>query len=508
VKDLLDCYVAEQRPDDKMRHRLSQYTTIGTGHLRELLVRSSYQPEYRGQLGAVLSLSGRLVDLSANMAELPLHPSEHDRSRIANISQEISSLRLHLMKEEVPELLMLEDESAASVTMPSLVELERNVRLISQVFVGHPLEEHLPAPGEGRTPGILVPDALSNPDHLRFALRGSFSAMLCYVCYMGLGWPGLNTALATCVLTALSNVGTSRQKQVLRVVGALIGGCIFGFGSQAFLLPHMDSIAEFAVLFAAVTAVAAWVTTSSPRLAYSGLQIALAYDLINLNGFAINTSLEVARDRVMGSLLGLFAMWLIYDRLWTIPAAVEMKTLFLANMRHIARFATRPPSERQKREPGRLWAERDAINSNFSNVRSQTDAVLLEFRPQREQDLAMRDRIRAWQPELRTLFMVKLGLLQYRLRAPNGELHPVAERVQAHTGEMLDDIAGIIDGLPDTQGDRWEQNTTKLLAQIEREERESNRETPAQLATVLTLSHSLLTLTASLYRNVRERLAE
>ena len=47
--------------------------------------------------------------------------------------------------------------------------------------------------------------------------------------------------------------------------------------------------------------------------------MALAFYLINLQEFAIQTSLSVARDRVVGILLGLFMMWLVFDQLWGVP---------------------------------------------------------------------------------------------------------------------------------------------------------------------------------------------
>lgn len=48
---------------------------------------------------------------------------------------------------------------------------------------------------------------------------------------------------------------------------------------------------------------------------YFGLQIAVAFYLVNLQEFAFQTSLSVARDRVVGILLGLLVMWLVFDQL-------------------------------------------------------------------------------------------------------------------------------------------------------------------------------------------------
>ncbi len=87
-------------------------------------------------------------------------------------------------------------------------------------------------------------------------------------------------------------------------------------GAQVFVLPYLDTITGFTLLFAVVTAISAWIATASARLSYLGVQLALAFYLINLQEFTIQTSLSIARDRVFGVLLGLVSMWLFFDRLW------------------------------------------------------------------------------------------------------------------------------------------------------------------------------------------------
>src|SRR6202008_300402 len=129
-------------------------------------------------------------------------------------------------------------------------------------------------------------------------------ARLCYIIFTSLAWPGISTAVITCILTALTTVCSSRQKQVLRVTGAIAGGFIVGIGAQVFILPCLDSITGFTLLFIAVTIVAAWFATSSPRLSYFGVQFALAFFVINLQEFRMQASLTVARDRVLGILIG------------------------------------------------------------------------------------------------------------------------------------------------------------------------------------------------------------
>ena len=141
--------------------------------------------------------------------------------------------------------------------------------------------------------------------------------------------------------------------------------------------------------------------------------------VININQkFARETSLAVARDRVAGVFLGLLMMWLIFDQLWSAPASVEMRRVFISTLRLLAQFAREPVSADLRSAIQRTSALHDTINTKFDNVRSLADGVLLEFGPSRRDDLALRDRIRRWQPQLRALFIMRVASLKYRLQLP------------------------------------------------------------------------------------------
>jgi multidrug resistance protein MdtO len=243
--------------------------------------------------------------------------------------------------------------------------------------------------------------------------------------------------VTTCLLTALTTIGSSHQKQILRFTGAIVGGFVIGMGSQVSILPYSGSIVGFAVLFVAVTAVSSWFMTSSPRLSYFGIQVAVAFYLINLDGFSMQTSLAFARDRVVGILLGLFIMWLVFDQLWGAPAAVQMKKTFISNLRPIAQLAREPVSTDLQIAVGRSLALRETINTNLDNVRALADGVFLEFGPSREQDLALRNRIRQWQPNLRILFILCIVLWRYRVRLPGFELPEAIQPAQAEFDNRL-----------------------------------------------------------------------
>ena len=243
-------------------------------------------------------------------------------------------------------------------------------------------------------------------------------------------------------------------------------------GSQIFILPHLDSIGGFVLLFVAVTALAAWFMTSSPRLSYFGMQIAVAFYLINLTEFKMQTSLEVARDRVVGILLGLFAMWLIFDRLWGMPAARQLKGTFISNLRLLAQFAREPLSNDLKAATARRFALGEMITTNLDKVRALADGVLLEFGRSRELDLALRSLIRRAQPQMRVLFIMQIAEWKYRAQLPGFEL-PEAIAIKQREfddrlAESLDATAARMEGQPVGAQDQDKEQLQEARACLER----------------------------------------
>jgi multidrug resistance protein MdtO len=228
------------------------------------------------------------------------------------------------------------------------------------------------------------------------------------------------------------------------------GGLLIGLGAQMFILPYLDSITAFTVLFILVTALAAWFMTSSPRLSFFGLQLGAVFFVINMQKFARETSLSVGRDRVAGTFLGLLMMWLIFDQLWGTSASVEMRKVFISTLRLLAQFAREPISTDIRSAIQRTSALHDTINTKFDSVRSLADGVLLEFGPSRREKLALRDRIRRWQPQLQALFIMRGASLKYRLQFPGFALpEAVIASLQAYderSAQTLENIADRMEG--------------------------------------------------------------
>jgi multidrug resistance protein MdtO len=445
VEALLAAYLRGET-DAAAEDKVTRLAVLGISRLRRTLLGSSYPRDYAEEMGAVVGLVGRLVDIAANLSQLNIQISPHDRQRMQVLVADIAGIRADLLARKIPSLIQWNGGNEFSDGVPLLREMETTLSLIPLVFSGESLMSKLVLPhpdGELRW-RLFVPDALSNSEHLKFGLKGGLAASLCYVVYSSIAWPGISTAVTTCLLTALTTVGFSRQKQILRFAGAIVGGFLIGMGSQVFILPYLDSIAGFMVLFVTVSALAAWFATSSPRLAYFGVQIVVAFYLINLQEFGIQTSLAVARDRVVGILLGLFMMWLVFDQLWGTLAGVEMKTTFISNLRCLAQLARQPFPEEKGLAIEHSYSLRETISANFDKVRSLADGVLFEFSSSRLQDLALRSQIRQWQPHLRTLFVTRIALLKYRLQLSGFELPEAVDRAQ---GEFDDRLASALDSM-------------------------------------------------------------
>ena len=507
VENLLMCF-ANNRSVDRAQANVVRLAMVGTSMLRRILQRSAYAPNYAEQMGAVIALTGRIVDLAANLRS-PTHLSRDDREQIRLLVDGVGSVRSALLAEGAPHLNGVHvAQGNVPRAIPLVAEMEKTVRLMMEALTGaQPLRVFAPQPSSGDPPPtFFVRDALTSVAHIQFALKGCLTAGLCYIIYNGMDWPGISTAVTTCFLTALSNAGSSRQKQVLRISGALVGGFLIGMGTQIFILPYLDSIAGFTILFVVVTAFASWFMTSSPRLSYFGVQIAVAFYLIHLNSFAIVPSLSIARDRVVGILLGLVMMWLVFDQLWGASAVLDMKRAFLSAVRLLAQLAREPISMDYNVAAERSYSLREAINNNFDTMRASADGVLFEFGPSRQQDLAWRTKFRQWQPQLQLLFVAEIALWKYRARLPGFELpHSVGTAQRAFDDELarvLEAIADRIDGRPSQTG-LFEES----LARLERaastyQESEPQPATADRFQAFLSLHRRIESLTSSLQKEI------
>jgi multidrug resistance protein MdtO len=172
--------------------------------------------------------------------------------------------------------------------------------------------------------------------------------MIVYSVYTMLDWPGLLTSIVTVFFVALGSVGETVHKLTLRVSGAIVGGSIAGL-SIVFVLPHFTDIGQLCALTAVVALFAGWVTTSSERLSYAGMQIALAFFMGLLQTYTPATDLTVLRDRIVGILLGNVVMTLVFSALWPESAVTRLRKALSDALRGIAALLRSPQNTEANR---------------------------------------------------------------------------------------------------------------------------------------------------------------
>jgi multidrug resistance protein MdtO len=422
--------------------KLAQFAMIGVSRLRRLAHRANPVRQDTARLITTVALVGRLVDIFAPFRGFDTF-TPNDASRLQAIADQIAKLQQEIRagngRQAIQPLRTPSDGPLILMGLEQTLNLLR-ISLSPSLGQSFALDKINPAP-----PAILKPDAFHNPGHLNFALRGCLASTLCYFTFNAVFWPGLNTSLFTCVVTAVTSIGSSRQKQLMRFSGALFGGVVLGISSQVLILPMLDTIAGFTIMFAAVTAVAAWILTSSPRISYFGNQLALAFYLIQLRGPSPQTDLAIARDNIMGILLGLVMMWLVFETLGSKPAVQVMRELFAENLDLMAQLAT-PWPRGKPADLQKITTLREKISENFLGVNSQADAVLFEIGRSRDYSLWVRNRLRGWLPQLRSLFLLQNALLQYRLQVSPQDLpEPIrraAARFDSEVSALLEGLAG------------------------------------------------------------------
>jgi multidrug resistance protein MdtO len=516
VESVLRGAAAEQPLDSMWEKKLTLYSSLGTSRLRRLILRSQYSSHFKAQMGTAVALVGQLVDVSASfrlaLVERATHLDPADKTRLQHLADEVEMLGKDLVQRRLPGKIQRSADQEPS-KLQFLSAMKRIVSLIPEAFSGSTrMGEFVPAPLDEEQPQrFFSSDAFSNPAHVQFALRGTLASLASYVIYTAIDWPGLSTCMATCIITALSTIGSSRQKQLLRLGGTIIGGFIFGFGAQIFVLPYLDSITGFTLLFMFVTAISSWIATASPKISYLGVQLALAFYLINLQEFTIQTSLSIARDRVFGVLLGLMSMWLIYDRLWVKNAVDEMQTIFARNLEMFAELTEQLLEKDQVKAIKRIRQLRDQLNAGFPAVTAQADAVLFEFGPSRQRQLQIREDVRRWQPSLRTLLQVQIASVQYLAHTPLGKFpEPIAlagVAFEKDVAQVMHAMASEVSGKPVAAVPDIGGSAARLKEAMHKYYEDAGTPVSPQASDVLGLAERLATIIAPLYEDIRDTFA-
>ncbi|HEY2529167.1 MAG TPA: FUSC family protein [Xanthobacteraceae bacterium] len=187
--------------------------------------------------------------------------------------------------------------------------------------------------------GFFEADAFTNPDYAHYALKTTGAAMFCYLLYSLLDWPGIHTCFITCYIVSLGTTAETVEKLTLRILGCLVGAAA-GYAAIIFLLPYLTSITALMVLVFVGALASGYVAAGSPRISYAGFQIAFAFFLCVIQGPSPAFDLSVARDRVIGILIGNVVVYLLFTNLWPISVGKRIDPAIAALLRRLGAVMT------------------------------------------------------------------------------------------------------------------------------------------------------------------------
>ena len=221
--------------------------------------------------------------------------------------------------------------------------------------------------------GFFVADAFSNPEHVRYALKTTAAALICYLIYSVLSWPGIHTCLITCYVVALGSTGQTLQKLRLRVIGCLIGATV-GLAAIIVVMPDVDTISiQLVVVFVGALA-SAWVAGGSSKISYAGLQIAFAFFMCVIQGDSPSFNMVTIRDRVIGILLGNLVVYLTFTYVWPVSMATRIDEAISAALLRLSKLSQ--PQLATNRTSRNLQIS--AVQATLSDIERDLDIVRFE----------------------------------------------------------------------------------------------------------------------------------
>jgi multidrug resistance protein MdtO len=382
------------------------------------------------ELAAIITLVDRLVtDAAALQTLAPSSPLDAEmQASLLRVAAACELVREAFGERRRPSLRGA-SAPAATAAWPPLVDMERTLDQIAlavrvQEPVGHQQEE--------KREGLLLPDAFTNSEYVQFAVRGTTACLICYLLFVGFDYPGIYTSVITCFVVALSTIGSSNQKGMLRFGGSALGG-LMGLAALVYAFPNVDGIGGFWLVFATGTAVAAWINFGSPRLSYGGYQSGLAFYKTIFQSFGPAISATVVRDRLIGIALGLIVFGLLEHVLWPVRAADRMRER-LADVLHslaaLARACAAPGGLRSRE----VDAQRRLISEQVADVQGFIESS--KFEPDARDTAA----IQRMTGDAQAVFLVLLAIARHQDVLPEAA-RTTAQRVPTDAASVLDALA-------------------------------------------------------------------
>ena len=427
--------------------------------LKTASLANSRARERHEALAATITLVDRLVTdagaLRTLLSSAPAVPVRDSLERVADgCARARHALAAQRWPESVEEAVRPRVVDLGAAELPPLADMART---LEQLAVAASVESpSRTTKAAGRR--FLLPDATTNPEYVRFAVKGTLAALICYVLFIGFDYPQIYTSVITCFVVSLSTIGSSNQKGLLRFGGAAVGG-VLGLFALVYAFPNIDGVGGFWLVFASGTAVAGWINFGSPRISYGGYQTGLAFYKATLQKFGPAASATVVRDRLIGVAFGLIVFGIVEHLLWPVRAADRMHARLadvFRSLAALARAASRPHDD-----GGDIDARRDLISQQVTDVQGFIESS--KFEP--GAGAADAQAVQQLTGDVQMVFLVMLSIARHAESAPMP-----ADAARAATTRVGGAAAALLEALAERvqhDGARFPMGDDRLMTAFE-----------------------------------------
>lgn len=336
-----------QSPDEPTRSQFKEHLREGVEEIQEWLSLAGREKTSEPQdLAALRQAAYSTVTLMSAIDVMDRRPEAQLaiplREYLAQVLREMSAI---FKSGGYPIKIAWEAPEASRPLAPLEADVVADIK---EAIVGFAVSRSLDEPPEERktSSGFFAPDAFTNPDYLQYALKTTAAAMFCYILYSLLDWSGIHTAFITCYIVSLGTTAETVEKLTLRISGCLIGA-VAGYGAIIFLIPYLTSITALMILVFVGALASGYVAAGSERISYAGFQMAFAFFLCVIQGPAPAFDLTVARDRVIGILIGNVVVYLLFTNLWPVSVSKRIDPAIAAVLRRLSTMMTVDPQSRR-----------------------------------------------------------------------------------------------------------------------------------------------------------------
>ncbi|MCS2161046.1 FUSC family protein [Scandinavium sp. H11S7] len=262
-----------------------------------------YRQDEAWHLARISTVSG----LYLMVQQLPLNPDAADivlAQKLLEACKRFSAA----IAEDTP-FSVDETDVFQGATSGTLVRMMESVTAFSH-YQHVPVESEAESKERVRSNGLVM-----NQTWCTFAFKTLLSTYVCYLIYVAADWQGIHTIMLSCIIVAQSSLGSTAQRGLLRVIGAVLGS-LAALLMVILVMPHIESVVGLLAMSLPVIGLGAWIYAGSEKISYAGIQMMFTFSLALLESFGPTFELVEIRDRIIGILLGVLIATCFHLFLW------------------------------------------------------------------------------------------------------------------------------------------------------------------------------------------------